>query len=51
VEQADQFPVLLIFVKKNDQQIVLITLHWFYDLAQNGLAPVFDTLISTLSWQ
>lgn len=48
IENADQFPVLLIFIKKSDEQIVLITLHWFFDLGQNNLAPIFDTLISTL---
>lgn len=49
IEGADQFPVVLIFVKKSDEQVALITLHWFYDLEQNALAPIFDTLISTLA--
>lgn len=50
LESVDQFPVVLIFIKKNNEQVLLVSLHWFFDLEQNNLAPVFDTLITTLTW-
>lgn len=49
-ENADQFPVVLIFIKKNNEQVLRVSLHWFFDLEQNNLAPVFDTLITTLTF-
>lgn len=50
LEDADQFPVALIFIKQSNAQVLRVSLHWFFDLEQNHLAPVFDTLITTLTW-
>lgn len=49
-EESTHFPVLTVFIKKNDREIVVGTLHWFYDLKNENLAPVFDRILSTLKF-
>ena len=46
-EEANRFPVLIVLIKKNDQEVVMASLRWFYDLKDNNLAPLFDEVLTT----
>lgn len=49
-ENADQFPVLIVLIKKNPEEVTILSLHWFYDLKNKNLAPIFDRILSTLKF-